>query len=89
MHAVGIVLTVGFYATPIVYPASLVPARLLPILAGQPGDAPGRPVTGGRFRCMRPRTRRRSLTCGAFSLVVAAAGAALFARARPHFADLI
>src|SRR5262249_6066813 len=35
-HAVGIVLTIGFYATPIVYPASLVPARLKPLLAANP-----------------------------------------------------
>src|SRR5215831_1251028 len=35
-HAVGIVLTVGFYATPIVYPVSLVPARLRPLLQANP-----------------------------------------------------
>ena len=35
-HAVGIALTVVFYATPIVYPASLVPERLRPILEANP-----------------------------------------------------
>ena len=32
----AIVLTVGFYATPIVYPASLVPARLRPLIEANP-----------------------------------------------------
>jgi lipopolysaccharide transport system permease protein len=36
VQALGVVLTVLFYATPIVYPVSLVPARLRPILAANP-----------------------------------------------------
>ncbi len=35
-HAVGIALTVVFYATPIVYPASLVPERLRWVLEANP-----------------------------------------------------
>jgi len=35
-HAVGIVLTVVFYATPILYPASFVPAGLRPYIENQP-----------------------------------------------------
>lgn len=87
-HAVGIALTVGFYATPIVYPASLVPARFLPVIEANP-------VT------QLVELYRRAFTLhaapgsasiaylAAFSILAAAAGAAVFARARPHFADLI
>jgi lipopolysaccharide transport system permease protein len=88
VHAIGIVLTVGFYATPIVYPAALVPARLLPILQANP-------VTHlvdlfRRAFSLHVAPDPASVAyLGAFSLVVAAVGAALFARARPHFADLI
>ena len=88
MHAIGIVLTVGFYATPIVYPLSLVPARLLPVLEANP-------VTHlvdlyRRAFSLHAAPDPASIAyLAAFSLVVAAAGAALFARARPHFADLI
>ena len=60
VHAVGIALTVVFYATPIVYPASLVPARLHADPRGQPGDAPGRPVPAGLHAARGRRTRPRS-----------------------------
>lgn len=88
VQAVGIVLTVGFYATPIVYPVSLVPARLLPILEINP-------VTHlvdlyRRAFSLHAAPEPASFAyLAVFSLVVAAVGAALFARARPHFADLI
>ncbi len=88
MQAVGIVLTVGFYATPIVYPASLVPARLLPILEINP-------VTHlvdlyRKAFSLHTLPDLASVTfLAVFCLAVAAAGAALFSRARPHFADLI
>jgi lipopolysaccharide transport system permease protein len=87
-HAIGIVLTVGFYATPIVYPLSLVPPRLLPFLEANPlthlVDLYRRAFT---LHTAPPASSILYLTaiCG----VAAAAGAALFARARPHFADLI
>ena len=87
-HAVGIVLTVGFYATPIVYPASLVPARLKPLLQANPithlVDLYRRAFT---LHAAPDPASLAYLTV--FSLLAAAAGAAVFARARPHFADLI
>ena len=87
-HAVGIVLTIGFYATPIVYPASLVPARLMPFIQANP-------VTHLVDLYRRAFTIHAAPDAGsvaylaAFSLLAAAAGAAVFSRARPHFADLI
>jgi lipopolysaccharide transport system permease protein len=87
-HAVSIALTVMFYATPIVYPASLVPERLRPILEANPVahlvDLYRRAFTlhaappGGSVLYL-------TLFCGAVALL----GGALFSRARPHFADLI
>lgn len=88
MHAVGIVLTVGFYATPIVYPASLVPARLRPLIEANPithlVDMYRR-----AFTLHLPPEPAGIAYLTAFSLMAAAAGAAIFSRARPHFADLI
>jgi lipopolysaccharide transport system permease protein len=87
-HAVGIALTVAFYATPIVYPASLVPERLRPIL-----DA--NPVTHLVDLFRRAFTLHAApapasvVYLTVFCLAVALLGAGLFARARPHFADLI
>src|ERR1700730_6263648 len=87
-HAVGIVLTIGFYATPIVYPASLVPARLKPLIQANPithlVDLYRRAFT---LHAAPDPASLAYLTV--FSLLAAAAGAAVFARARPHFADLI
>jgi ABC-type polysaccharide/polyol phosphate export permease len=87
-HAVGIVLTVLFYATPIVYPISLVPARLRPWLEANPltplVDLFRRAFTLHAFPESVPL-----LYLTIFSLAAALLGGALFARARPHFADLI
>jgi lipopolysaccharide transport system permease protein len=87
-HAIGIVLTVGFYATPIVYPESLVPARLVPFLRAHPltdlVDLYRRAFT---LHALPPAGSIAYLTV--FCCIAAAAGSALFARARPHFADLI
>lgn len=87
-HAVGITLTVVFYATPIVYPASLVPARLRPILEANPMthlvDLFRRAFT--LHSAPAPASiLYLTLFCGGAAVL----GAALFARARPHFADLI
>ncbi|HEY2797210.1 MAG TPA: ABC transporter permease [Thermoanaerobaculia bacterium] len=87
-HAVGIVLTIGFYATPIVYPASLVPARLRPFLQANPVTA----LVDLYRRAFTLHAAPEPASIAyliAFSLLAAAAGAAIFARARPHFADLI
>ncbi len=87
-HAVGISLTVVFYATPIVYPASLVPEKLRPVLDANPVahlvDLYRRAFT---LHEAPPAGSVLYLTlfCGAVALL----GAALFSRARPHFADLI
>lgn len=87
-HAVGIALTVGFYATPIVYPASLVPARWKPLLEANPiahlVDLYRRAFT---LHAAPEPASMAYLTV--FCLFVALAGGALFARARPHFADLL
>jgi len=88
VHAVSVGLTVLFYATPVVYPLSLVPPRLRPIIEANPlthlVDLFRRAFT---LHQAPPPSSVLYLT--AFSLLAAAAGAALFARARPHFADLI
>ncbi|HEY3203945.1 MAG TPA: ABC transporter permease [Thermoanaerobaculia bacterium] len=87
-HAIGIVLTIGFYATPIVYPASLVPARLRPIIQANPishlVDLYRRAFT---LHASPEASSLLYLTV--FCAAIAVIGAALFARARPHFADLI
>jgi len=87
-HAVGIALTVGFYATPIVYPVSLVPTRLRPWIDANPVshliDLYRRAFT------LHAAPEAASFAyLAAFSLVAAVLGAAVFARVRPHFADLL
>ena len=87
-HAVGIVLTVGFYATPIVYPASLVPARLRPFIQANP-IAHLVDLYRRAFTLHLPPEPASIAYLTIFSLLAAASGAAIFSRARPHFADLI
>jgi len=87
-HAVNIVLTVGFYATPIVYPVSLVPPKLTPWIEANPVshlvDLFRRAFT------LHTVPAASSLVYLATICAVAAAlGGLLFARARPHFADLL
>lgn len=87
-HAVSIALTVVFYATPIVYPASLVPERFRPLIAANPVAA-----LVDLYR--RAFTLHAAPPASALAWLVAASalaafiGGALFSRARPHFADLI
>lgn len=87
-HAVGIALTVAFYATPIVYPASLVPQRMRPVLEANPlahlVDLFRRALT-----LHEAPPAASLLYLAGFGLAAAVVGGALFARARPHFADLI
>lgn len=88
IHAIGILLTVVFYATPIVYPAALVPERFRPIIQANP-------VTHlvewyrHAFTLHQWPEPGSVLYLTAFAGVAALAGMALFSRARPHFADLI
>ena len=85
---VGIALTVVFYATPIVYPAEMVPARLRFLLDANPlahltewyRDA---------FALHRLPSAGSLVFTSGIALAAFLAGTALFRRARPHFADLI
>jgi ABC-type polysaccharide/polyol phosphate export permease len=87
-QAIGILLTVGFFATPIVYPASLVPEKYRPFLEANP-------VTHlvswyrAAFTLHAMPELRSIVYLTTFSLVAAVLGRILFLRARPHFADLI
>jgi homopolymeric O-antigen transport system permease protein len=87
-QAVGVLLTVLFYATPIVYPANLVPGRFRLILTINP-------LTHLIEWYRRAFTLHQlpDLTSVVYLVVVsgtaAALGGRLFWRARPHFADLI
>ena len=87
-QAINIALTVVFWATPIVYPASLVPARFRPILVVNP-------VTHLTEWYRRAFTLHvlpdlgSALYLTVVACTLAVLGAALFFRARPHFADLI
>ncbi len=85
---VGIVLTVVFYATPVVYPADMVPERFRFLTQANPlahlvawyRDA---------FTLHRlPPAGSVAMTV-LFAAAALAAGLTLFRRARPHFADLI
>jgi len=87
-QAIGILLTVVFFATPIVYPASLVPEKYRPFLEANP-------VTHlvswyrAAFTLHAVPEIRSIVYLTTFSLVAAVLGGVLFLRARPHFADLI
>ena len=88
VHAIGILLSVVFFGTPIVYPASMVPARFRPILEANPiahlvawyRDA---------FTLHVWPEPASVLYLLLFSSFAAVLGSALFVRARPHFADLL
>jgi ABC-type polysaccharide/polyol phosphate export permease len=88
VHAVGILLTVVFYATPIVYPVALVPDRFRPIIEANPVTH----LVEWYRRAFTLHTWPETgsvLFLTAAAAVAAFAGMALFTRARPHFADLI
>ncbi len=91
VQVVGIGLTVVFWATPIVYPISMIPPRhgwLLAVVRANP-------VTHlvewyrAAFSTHVAPSLSSVLYLTAVSVVVALSGAALFAKARPHFADLM
>ncbi len=85
---VGIVLTVVFYLTPVVYPAEMVPERLGFLIDANPlahltawyRDA---------FTLHRVPEPGSLLYVTLFASAALAGGLTLFRRARPHFADLI
>ena len=87
-HGISILLTVVFYATPIVYPALLIPARYRWILAVNPIAHLVEWYRRAFTLHMFPEASSvLYLTICSFS--AAMLGGALFLRARPHFADLI
>lgn len=87
-QAIGILLTVMFFATPIVYPASLVPERYRPFIEANPV---AHLVSWYRaaFTLHAAPEPGSVVYLTAFSLLAAVLGGVLFMRARPHFADLI
>lgn len=87
-HAIGILLTVVFFATPIVYPASMVPERFRPILTANP-IAHLVEWYRAAFTLHQLPAAGSVAYLAAFSVSVALVGGLLFLRARPHFADLI
>jgi lipopolysaccharide transport system permease protein len=88
VHALGIALTVLFYMTPIVYPASLAPARFRPILRANPMAHLTEWYRDAFTLHVAPQPAS-ILYVTAFTALALAGGGMLFARARPHFADLI
>jgi lipopolysaccharide transport system permease protein len=87
-HGIGIGLTVVFYATPIVYPAALIPSRYRFLLTINPiahlVEWYRRAFT---LHVLPEASSVAYLTL--FAAVAAFLGTALFLRARPHFADLL
>lgn len=88
---IGVLLTVVFWATPIVYPSSLVPARhawLGAILRANPvthlADWYRR-----AFTIHAPPEASSVAYLTVFAIASALIGTALFVKARPHFADLV
>jgi lipopolysaccharide transport system permease protein len=87
-HGIGIALTVLFYATPIVYPAALVPSRYHWILAVNPIAHLVEWYRRAFTLHVLPEASS-VLYLTAFSGVAVILASALFLRARPYFADLI
>jgi ABC-type polysaccharide/polyol phosphate export permease len=87
-QAIGILLTIVFFATPIVYPASMVPERLRPILDANP-VAHLASWYRAAFTLHAAPGSGSILYLTVFAVLAAFLGGLLFLRARPHFADLI
>ena len=87
-HGVGVALTVGFYATPIVYPVELVPLRLRPWIEANPLTTLVELYRGAFTLHALPRPASVAYLA-AFCAVFAFVGFLLFSKGRPHFADLI
>lgn len=87
-HAIGILLTVAFFMTPIVYPASLAPEPFRAILRANP-------ITHlvewyrSAFTLHTLPDPSSVLYLTLLAGAAAALGGVLFAKGRPHFADLI
>ncbi len=85
---VSIGLTVVFYATPVVYPEEMVPARLRFLIQANP-IAHLTAWYRDAFTLHRLPDAGSVLYTTLFAAVAMLAGLSLFRRARPHFADLI
>lgn len=85
---VSIALTVVFYATPVVYPAEMVPHRLRFLLEANP-IAHLTAWYRDAFTLHRFPDAGSVLYTTLFAAAAMLAGQSLFRRARPHFADLI
>lgn len=87
-HGIGIALTVLFYATPIVYPAAMIPSRFRFLLAINPVAH----LVEWYRRAFTLHVLPDPFSVAYLILFAGAAailGTALFFRARPHFADLL
>jgi ABC-type polysaccharide/polyol phosphate export permease len=87
-QAIGILLTVVFFATPIVYPASLVPERYRPLLDANPMTH----LVSWYRTAFTLHERPPVISVVYLTLVsslAALAGTALFVKARSHFADIV
>jgi lipopolysaccharide transport system permease protein len=87
-HGINIGLTIVFYATPIVYPAAMIPSAYRWVLAVNPIAHLVEWYRRAFTLHVLPEASSVAYLA-VFSGVVAALSAALFSRARPHFADLI
>ena len=85
---ISIALTVVFYATPVVYPAEMVPPRLRFLVEANP-FAHLTSWYRDAFTLHRFPEAGSVLYTAIFAAGAMLAGWTLFARARPHFADLI
>ncbi len=87
-HAVGLLMPVGFYLTPILYPRELVPASLRPLLAMNPLSSLVQGYRDVLLRGAWPDGLEMAWLL-TVALGVFAAGALVFTAARAEFADLI
>lgn len=87
-HVLGVLFPLWFYVTPIIYPYRMVPEFMRPLLALNPLTALVEAYRDVLLHGVVP-LGGRELWLVAVSLGVCFAGAALFARARGEFADLV
>lgn len=87
-QVLGVVFPMWFYVTPIIYPYDLVPQYLRPLLALNPLTALVEAYRDVLLHGVLP-LGARELWLAIVSLAVFFGGAAVFARARGEFADLV
>ncbi|KAA0253672.1 ABC transporter permease [Acidobacteria bacterium ACD] len=84
----GPILMIAFYVTPILYPASLVPASMAPVFAANPLADLVALFRAALFG-LPPPPFAKLLAWMAGALVLACAGLAFFRRCRKTFADVL